>query len=778
MKDLVLAEAKRLYDLGFAIHWLHKKSKRPIESGWTTGPRKDWNYLKETYYKGLNVGVRLGTPSRIKNHFLGVIDVDIKSTDKKHHREVTEVLAGLTKDQTLPEVKSGRGNGSRHYHILTSKPLTPSKAFQSSEIVEVFMPSVKPSKKELARLTPEQLEKGIRLRPAWEISIMGEGQQVVLPPSIHPDSGKNYAWQHSFEPKEAAKFNIELLPTDVEKNVGSVEKSNSILKSNETKEVTFEKFEIEPVELSWLPIHDNVRQMILTGQGVTDRSAMLLPIAHALYGAGCTRNEILTVLTDPANYIGQCAYDHAQTKDRNRAAKWVWKYTVKKVFDDHDAEKIFSVPIVDPVPLTETEKIEQQESFDDFIDWRADLDMTDKGKYRATLRNTVMILINAVSKEVVKRDLFSYRDFYSMQTPWGGEPNAALNDDDVTKIKLWIANHFGFEPSANIVGEALTILATNNSFDPVKDALEALPEWDGVERLDTWLAKYFEAEGHPDYLAQVFRKWLVAMVMRTYEPGAKFDWMPIFEGPQGAGKSSLGRLLVGDKYFLDWLPDLSNKDAALSLQGVWAVEMGELASFRKNEIESVKAFITRQVDKVRPPYGQRWLESPRRCVFFGTTNYETYLRDDSGNRRFKPVKVGKLNFEQLEADRLQLFAEALWLYKNGMEYTKPLDIEGDAKNYELQIQSEKMVQDESALMAEAIGHFINDQKKRPESDRFNFTKFSLEKLFENENAFQGTAPLKKWKFDSRNAQFAAKALKAMGGEKRKIMGLMYWKVNI
>ena len=148
-----------------------------------------------------------------------------------------------------------------------------------------------------------------------------------------------------------------------------------------------------------------------------------------------------------------------------------------------------------------------------------------------------------------------------------------------------------------------------------------MPPWDETPRIDTWLKRNFEAQGDDEYLAQVFRKWLCAMVIRAYEPGAKFDWMPIFEGEQGVGKSSFGRMLCGDKYFLDWLPDLMNKDSALALQGIWAVEMGELASFRKNEIEAVKAFLTRTVDKVRPPYGERWLESKRRCVFFGTTNF-------------------------------------------------------------------------------------------------------------------------------------------------------------
>jgi hypothetical protein len=202
-KDQVLIEAKRLYDLGFAIHWLHPKSKRPVESGWTQGPRKPWNYLKETYYKGLNVGVRLGAPSKVNGKFLAVIDVDVKSQAENHRKEVNEGLGRLVKTHTLPEVISGRGNGSRHYYILTDKPLKPFLALQAKELVKVPMPSAaKPSKRDREGLTPEEIAEGLRLRPAWEIGVMGDGQQVVLPPSIHPGLGQTLRMAKAFRERK------------------------------------------------------------------------------------------------------------------------------------------------------------------------------------------------------------------------------------------------------------------------------------------------------------------------------------------------------------------------------------------------------------------------------------------------------------------------------------------------------------------------------------------------------------------------------------------------
>lgn len=770
-EDLIFKEAKRLYAEGFAIHWLLPESKRPVESSWTTGPRASWEYLKETYQKGMNVGVRLGEPSKIKGKYLAVIDVDVKSTDPKHRKEASQALSEWVTDNSLPQVTSGRGNGSRHIYILTDKPLTPFKAQTTTELVKVFMPSAmnKPSKRDLELLTSNEIANGYRMRPAWEIGIMGTGQQTVLPPSIHPDSKKPYAWRHNFKDMEALpaeKFKNPEAPTTKEK-----------IKLDEIN--VNQDFVEEVVELSWVPITEKMRDMILKGVGVEDRSASLLPAALALYKAKLTVNEILSVLTDPNTFLGACAYEHAQTKSRKRAAAWVYKYTVKKIIEENSAEALFAEELKPARELSFDEQIDSDEAFDRLRSWKDDLEITKDDRYRTNLHNTVLVLENSGEK-LFKRDVFQYRDFYGKDTPWNGKQNEALNDEDIHAIKLWLSRNYGFEPSDAIIGAALTLLAKQNAFDPVYEFLESLPAWDEKPRLDTWLKKYFGAKGNDEYLAQVFRKWLVGMIMRIYVPGAKFDWMPIFEGFQGVGKSSFGRLLVGEKYFIDWLPDLNNKDSALALQGVWAAEFGELASFRKNEIETVKAFISRKVDKVRPPYGERWIESPRRCVFFGTTNNETYLRDESGNRRFKPVKVGKLSFDQLIEDREQLFAEAIWLYKHGFETEHSLELDGEAKIYERQIQIEKMVADESTLMQEALAVFIEgEREKGDEKDRFNFGKFRLQELFEKSTPFgQGIGPLTNWRFDSRHAQFAAKALKNLNGQKFKSNGVVYWKMTI
>lgn len=720
----VLKEAKRLYRLGFAIIWLHPKGKRPIESGWTTGDRKPWAYLQSTYKEGMNVGVRTGQPSKVGGGFLACIDVDIK--DPACTKAAMTKLAELQGGQELPEVRSGSGNGSRHLYAWT--------------------------KSHFKMITVAKEE-------GWEICIYSDGRQMALPPSIHP-SGKPYTW---------AGLSMEAIPEMTFEGVESVVKAKKAKAgvgqlAPEGSEADFE-FIVSDVDIDWLPISAKILGGITDGLDVVDRSNFLLPAAVALHSAGLNENEVLSVLTSPDHFISGCAFDHAQTKDRKAAARWLWRYTVRKVFADRQGSTVFDKVEGDGgYTRLSGEAVEKQTAeILSEINWRQNLSRAKNGKLLSSINNVITILEKDVDLAVVRRNEFAFRDAYSIDTPWGGTKNSSLTDDDTAKIKNWFDHKWGIEPNNGTINDALTVIACLNSYDPVRNWLDDLPTWDGVSRLDSWLIDHFEAQGDPEYLAQVFRKWMTAMVMRVYRPGAKFDWMPIFEGAQGIGKSSFGRVLVGDQYFLDWLPNLGDKDAALGLQGMWAVEMGELSQFRKNELETIKAFLTRTVDKFRPPHGKKLIESARRCVFFGTTNRAEYLRDDSGNRRFKPVKVGRLNFEQLRADRDQLFAEAKMWHEKSREMD--LELDGQARVYEAEIHQEKMVEDESDLMLETIVDFI---KTEPE---FDFKKFRVLDLFGG-----GCGVLGRWRPDSRNMVFASKALIKLGGKKRFIKGRSHWKL--
>lgn len=761
-----LTEAKRLYDLGLAIIWLKPKSKAPVESKWTTGPRKTWKELEKTFRPNYNIGTRLGQVSVVQGNYLSVIDCDMKSTNPKHLAEMENRLKALVSEPS-PVVLSGRGNGSRHIYVLSESPVKPERYARSKELVKVFMPSVKASNRDRDKLGPVSLSKGWRMRPAWEISIMGDGQQVVLPPSIHPDSGKPYKWN-------AYKNFSEICLLDYEPQESDAERGTTLASPG--------SFVAIPVKLKETKVPKETRLMILTGKNVDDRSAALLTVSIEMVKAGLTRQQILSVLTDKTTYLGEAAFQHAKTSNRTRAAKWLERYTINKAFKEHSAEELFNCE-VKVSRLDKEEETAQTKRVVHPKQWRDQLKRVSQKEgapILGTFDNVGIILENAVGPQLFRRDLFANRDFYGIDAPWGGRKGETITDDDILKIRKWFAKKWRVEPSKDILFDAVALVAIENGFDPVLEMLENLPAWDGENRLETWLADYFEAEGEPEYLSQVFKLWIFAMVARVYEPGLKFDWMPIFEGLQGVGKSSFGRLLVGDKYFADWLPDLNDKDAALQLQGMRAVEMGELASLRRNEMETTKAFITRTVDKVRPPYGRKSIESPRRCVFFGTTNKETYLQDRSGNRRFKPVKVGRLDFDQLKCDRDQLFAEAVFLYQNDFVDKTRLDLEGEALAFEAKIHAQKTVSSEADTMFDILLPWLRKEvKKGVEKRLINFDKFRILELFDKggETGFDGGGPLTPFRLENRQMQFAAEALRKIGAEKRMVMGLSFWRIN-
>lgn len=286
--------------------------------------------------------------------------------------------------------------------------------------------------------------------------------------------------------------------------------------------------------------------------------------------------------------------------------------------------------------------------------------------------------------------------------PWERpEGNSFWRDADTAQLKSIIdIRYLAFSSRNHDV--AFTKAADDRHFHPVRDYLNSLPEWDGVKRVEDLFIKYLQAED-TEYVRTVTRKTFAAAVARIYIPGIKFDCVPVLDGDQGIGKSTIVKDLVSPEYYSETLSltDMDDKSGAEKLQGFWAVEIGELAGMKKADIEKVKAFLSTCDDKYRPSYGRVVESHPRQCIIIATVNGERgYLRDITGNRRFWIIKLHqkkqKKTWNFTPEFRAQFWAEAKEIWKSG----EKLYLEGDVLAEAEKMQQSAMEVDERVGMVE------------------------------------------------------------------------------
>jgi predicted P-loop ATPase len=284
-------------------------------------------------------------------------------------------------------------------------------------------------------------------------------------------------------------------------------------------------------------------------------------------------------------------------------------------------------------------------------------------------------LTNAFAYDEMLRTVVLLRPLFSTDPNFTPRP---VIDADVTGVQAHL-QWFGFRRlGSGTTHEAIDKYAREHTFHPVRDYLNAL-RWDGKGRLRTWLHDYLGADqpdkDHEcDYIAEIGTMLLIGMVARIFAPGCKLDYMVVLEGEQGTLKSTACAVLAGD-YFSDHLPDITNKEAFQHLRGKWLIEVAELRAYSRAAIDHFKEFLVRDTERYRPPWGRKEVHEPRQCVLIGTTNKTLYLRDETGNRRFWPVKTGTIDIERLRQDRDQLFAEAVALYRGGVRWWPDAEFE-------------------------------------------------------------------------------------------------------
>jgi hypothetical protein len=283
------------------------------------------------------------------------------------------------------------------------------------------------------------------------------------------------------------------------------------------------------------------------------------------------------------------------------------------------------------------------------------------GKPLSNVRNAAIVLSRQTTV------LLTFDEFLDrVLVRWPSESLRPLEDADVTRVQIELQALGMTSMSVTAARDAVYLAARRNPSNVVTTWLDQL-KWDGVRRLSLLIQRGFGATANR-YHVRAGRNMLIAMVARAYRPGCQVDEALVFEGPQGAFKSSALRI-IGGEYFKELTADPNSKDFEHQLRGVWLGEFPELHAMRRtDDIARIKQFITNREDHYRPPYAREMRDYPRRIVLCGSTNEDCWIHDPTGGRRFIPIEVDKIDLQWLRENRDQVFAEAVELYKAGRKW--------------------------------------------------------------------------------------------------------------
>lgn len=314
-------------------------------------------------------------------------------------------------------------------------------------------------------------------------------------------------------------------------------------------------------------------------------------------------------------------------------------------------------------------------------EWMDSLEADKKGNLLPSARNFIQILSHdPLLAGRFGRDDFAHRFMVRGDLPWREAGQDLIwRDSDDACLRNYLSVHYKLQ-ARQVIDDALTEVMAENAFHPVRDYLSGL-RWDGVPRAETVYIDWLGADDC-SYVRAVTRIHLKAAVARVMRPGVKFDQCLVLSGPQGIGKSTVLRLL-GKDWFNDGLVTFQGKDPMEQLQGAWINELSEMQATSKAENDQIKAFLSRNSDRFRAPYGRRTEEFPRQCVFAATTNDAVFLKDRTGGRRFWPIFChgdGKKDLEELTTDYVdQVWAEVRTMYEENESLLLPADAVAEAR---------------------------------------------------------------------------------------------------
>ena len=360
--------------------------------------------------------------------------------------------------------------------------------------------------------------------------------------------------------------------------------------------------------------------------------------------------------------------------------------------------------------------IELPEDYND--EWKADLEYSKSGKLQCTISNIILILENDPAlKGRIVHDLFAGFDGVVGGLPWNRKATQWTDSDDAN-LRVWLEKNYGLTGKEKIA-DALTAVLTRHSYHPIRDYLNGLT-WDGVPRLERLIIDYIGAED-TELNRVMTRKHFTAAVTRVFRPGCKYDYCLVMTGPEGAGKSTLLNKM-GGQWFNDSITTTEGKEGMDQLRRAWIIEMGELASIKRSDVESIKAYLSKRVDIYRAAYARRTAEHPRQCIFCGTTNEALFLKGDNGNRRFWVIPVDPSlrkhsNWQDaIDRDRDQIWAEAVQYYKAGEKLYLDDKLEAQAKKRQAEYND-----DHDDPLADMLYNFL-DAKLPPDWETYDLNR--------------------------------------------------------
>ena len=650
--------ALRLAEQGVAVVLLRERSKRPELNNWTSLPRMSAADLRRRYRPGQNIGIRLGEPSEVRRRrYLYAVDLDVRDPDspRRASREAWEALCAIFPNaRDWPRSISGSGGESRHAFFVSDGLFRKTNIARSPDRVTV---------------------KGVD-KPAWEVDLYGAGAQVVVAPSIHPDTGAPYRWEDG-EP------DFDNLP---------FVRATKIAPLFERRSARRARSDYAPEPL------DNLQEILETqtldndggGLHYDDWRDVLFAVKQEYDGTDDYDRafEIVQEWSQKSDKHDQQRFeevwDHARTDRADAITLGTLKKRAAPEIDARRKDRIVA-EMEDERPPRKPGDAETPSGVSD--DWTREAVLDGVGEPINCAENRRLFLLHMppaqhlVWAEEEQQPVWRYingeihpglRDIQfsgAQYTPFDQKSHYQVLQMLMRKKPFYLETVRKEE-----LNDSVYLVAPQRPWARIKD-LVSRGEWDGKPRIDFLLQDYLGVEDNA-YTREVSRLLVLGPTCRTLWRQVKVDYAPILQGSQGTGKDRFLEILCtfdDECLYTATSFDLAKPAEYVQIiRGKLIVHMAEMAALRKHEIEQVKTFLTEHEDTARLSYEARARTYPRLCIcVFSTNETHGYLGDRTGNRRFLPVEIGDpkpgpdgrptayaKDFQELSRDQSQIWAEA------------------------------------------------------------------------------------------------------------------------